>query len=75
MLAYPILEAEELLQTKLEGASKALEACEEDLDYLREQITVSRFIPLPRSRWDDGKADGIDDNDVTDAGSCDCESI
>lgn len=41
MLAYPIDEAEEMLDTKLSGAKKSLENCEEDLDYLREQITVS----------------------------------
>lgn len=40
MLAYPIVEAETLLEGKLSGAQHTLENCEEDLDFLREQITV-----------------------------------
>ena len=40
MLAYPIAEAETLLEGKLYGAQQTLENCEEDLDFLREQITV-----------------------------------
>jgi prefoldin subunit 5 len=40
MLAYPIMEAEELLAGKLETAKKSLGTCEEDLEFLREQITV-----------------------------------
>ena len=42
MLAYPISEAEVLLESKLKAAKQNLENCEEDLDFLREQITVSR---------------------------------
>lgn len=41
MLAYPIDEAEELLATKLAARTLSLANCEEDLDFLREQITVS----------------------------------
>jgi hypothetical protein len=41
MLAYPIAEAETLLQSKLKTAQDSLQTCEEDLDFLREQITVS----------------------------------
>lgn len=41
MLAYPIGEAQTLLEGKLSGAQQTLESCEEDLDFLREQITVS----------------------------------
>lgn len=41
MLSYPIDEAEELLSTKLKAAKTSLSNCEEDLDFLREQITVS----------------------------------
>lgn len=48
MLSYPIPEAEELLISKLGAAQKSLSNCEEDLDFLREQITV-RFIRLPIS--------------------------
>ena len=40
MLAYPIAEAEMLLEGKLSGARQTLDNCEEDLDFLREQITV-----------------------------------
>lgn len=41
MLAYPIDEAEELLEGKLKAAKTSLANCEEDLDFLREQVTVS----------------------------------
>ena len=41
MLAYPIDEAEELLESKLKAAQTSLNNCEEDLDFLREQVTVS----------------------------------
>ena len=44
MLAYPIPEAETLLSTKLDAAKSGLENCEEDLDFLREQITVRRLF-------------------------------
>lgn len=40
MLSYPINEAEELLQSKLKAAQTSLSNCEEDLDFIREQITV-----------------------------------
>ena len=40
MLAYPVAEAEALLSGRLEAARQSLTACEEDLDFLREQITV-----------------------------------
>ncbi len=40
MLSYPIGEAEELLGSKLSAAKQNLANCEEDLDFLREQITV-----------------------------------
>lgn len=42
MLSYPMQEAESLLETKLSGALSTLANCEEDLDFLREQITVRR---------------------------------
>lgn len=45
MLAYPVAEAEELLQSKLDTAKKSLATCEEDMEFLREQITV----PSPAS--------------------------
>lgn len=40
MLSYTVDEAEELLSSKLSTAKKSLSNCEEDLDFLREQITV-----------------------------------
>jgi hypothetical protein len=51
MLSYPIAEAEVLLGSKLGAAKQNLKNCEEDLDFLREQITVSNhlaYIPLQR---------------------------
>lgn len=44
MLAYPLAEADELLQSKLNAAQSSLATCEEDLDFLREQITVSSAL-------------------------------
>ena len=41
MLAYPTDEAEALLVERLGKAKKSLEDCEEDAEFLREQITVS----------------------------------
>ena len=41
MLSYPIDEAENMLEGKLSGAQHTLGNCDEDLDFLREQITVS----------------------------------
>lgn len=40
MLAYPIDESEILLSEKLKAAKTTLGNCEEDLEFLREQITV-----------------------------------
>ncbi|KAI9886635.1 MAG: peptide chain release factor 1 [Watsoniomyces obsoletus] len=52
MLSYPIPEAEELLESKLQAAKKALESCEEDLDYLREQITTLEVATARVYNWD-----------------------
>lgn len=41
MLSYPIAEAETLLESRLAAAQESLANCEEDLDFLREQITVN----------------------------------
>jgi hypothetical protein len=43
MLSYPVDEAETLLTSKLSAAKTSLSNCEEDLDFLREQITVSIY--------------------------------
>lgn len=40
MLLYPLQEAIDLLQAKLDGAKKSLEETIEDLEWLREQVTV-----------------------------------
>jgi Prefoldin subunit len=40
MLSYPIAEAVILLESKLSAAKKNYENCEEDMDFLREQITT-----------------------------------
>lgn len=45
MLAYPVAEAEEMLQEKLSAAEKSLVNCEEDLEFLREQVTVGSPSP------------------------------
>lgn len=41
MLSYPVDEAEELLEARLAKNKLDTDNCEEDLDFLREQITVS----------------------------------
>lgn len=46
MLSYPIQEAEDLLESRLSTAKQSLANCEEDLDFLREQITVRSIGPL-----------------------------
>lgn len=43
MLSYPIEEAETLLSSKLSVAKTSLSNCEEDLDFLREQVTVGNL--------------------------------
>lgn len=49
MLAYPLDEAEDLLQAKLDGARQKMTDCQEDIDFLREQITVCLTQNLPLS--------------------------
>ncbi len=44
MLSYPIAEAETLLESRLAVAQESLANCEEDLDFLREQITVTTTL-------------------------------
>lgn len=51
MLAYPMEEAEVLLEGKLEAAKSGLENAEEDMDFLREQITVSSPFSICRLTW------------------------
>jgi len=52
MLAYPIEEAETLLQSKLKTAQDSLQSCEEDLDFLREQITTMEVATARVYNWD-----------------------
>ncbi|PMD67245.1 Prefoldin, subunit 3 [Hyaloscypha bicolor E] len=52
MLSYPIDEAEELLSSKLAAAKQSLENCEEDLDFLREQITTMEVATARVYNWD-----------------------
>ena len=49
MVAYPIDEAQSLLTQKLSSQETSMKACQEDLEFLREQITtmeVNIGIPL-----------------------------
>jgi len=52
MLAYTISEAEELLTTRLETAQSSLTTCEEDLLFLREQITTMEVATARVYNWD-----------------------
>lgn len=54
MLAYPLEEAKELLQGKLEGAKDKEGECEEDLEFLREQITTLEVATARVYNWDVG---------------------
>lgn len=55
MLAYPMEEAEELLEGKLQAAKSGLENAEEDMDFLREQITVSVLLWLGLRMLDENR--------------------
>lgn len=50
MLAYPLAEAESMLAEKLSAAEISLGHCEEDLEFLREQITVCTWLQLVMCR-------------------------
>ncbi|RDW73812.1 prefoldin subunit 3 [Coleophoma crateriformis] len=52
MLSYPIDEAEELLASKLAAAKQNLSNCEEDMDFLREQITTMEVATARVYNWD-----------------------
>jgi len=54
MLAYPLAEAEELLSGKLEGAREKKSECEEDIEFLREQITTLEVATARVYNWDVG---------------------
>ncbi|KUI72055.1 hypothetical protein VM1G_07693 [Cytospora mali] len=52
MLAYPMDEAEALLAERLSKAKKSLEDCDEDLEFLREQITTMEVATARVYNWD-----------------------
>ncbi|KAA8566510.1 hypothetical protein EYC84_009069 [Monilinia fructicola] len=52
MLSYPIDEAEELLSKRLAVAKQSFANCEEDLDFLREQITTMEVATARVYNWD-----------------------
>ena len=52
MLAYKIPAAITLLGSKLDAAQKSLEAVVEDLEFLREQITVMEVNTARVYNWD-----------------------
>jgi hypothetical protein len=52
MLSYKIPEAIALLKSKLETADSSLESVMEDLEFLREQITVMEVNTARLYNWD-----------------------
>ncbi|KAJ5861466.1 uncharacterized protein N7529_008776 [Penicillium soppii] len=68
MLAYPLSEAETMLDDKLSAAEESLKNCEEDLEFLREQITTLEVATARVYNWDvvqrrKDKADGKGDEE------------
>ena len=52
MLSYKIPEAIELLLTKLKNAEASLQSLQDDLEFLREQITVMEVNTARLYNWD-----------------------
>ena len=52
MLSYPLDEAVSLLGDKLSAAQKSLDNCDEDLDFLREQVTTLEVATARVYNWD-----------------------
>lgn len=52
MVAYPLAEAEEMLSGRVEKARETLRACEEDLEFLRVQITTVEVATARVYNWD-----------------------
>lgn len=52
MLSYPVHEAKELLREKLRAAKESLRNCEEDLDFLRRQITTLEVNTARVYNWE-----------------------
>jgi prefoldin subunit 5 len=55
MVSYPLGEAEELLEGKLGKAREGIVACEEDLEFLRVQITTLEVATARVYNWDVGE--------------------
>jgi len=55
MVSYPLGEAEELLEGKLGKAREGIAACEEDLEFLRVQITTLEVATARVYNWDVGE--------------------
>ncbi|TWU78192.1 hypothetical protein ED733_007791 [Metarhizium rileyi] len=75
MLSYPIDESEALLSSKLATAQTSLSHCEEDLDFLREQITTMEVATARVYNWEvvqkrkdkSGEAGSKDSGDKTES--------
>lgn len=52
MVAYPLAEAEEMLTGRVEKAKETLRACEEDMEFLRVQITTVEVATARVYNWD-----------------------
>lgn len=52
MLSYPLPAAHSLLSSKLSTAIKSLNNCKEDLEFLRDQITVTEVNVARVYNWD-----------------------
>lgn len=52
MLSYPIDEAIELLQKRLSGSQQSYKVVEEDLAFLRDQITTMEVNTARIHNWD-----------------------
>lgn len=55
MVAYPLDEAEKLLQEKLDKAKDSLKAAEEDLEFIRVQTTTLEVATARVHNWDVGE--------------------
>lgn len=52
MVAYPLREAEEMLQGRVDKVQETLRACEEDMEFLRVQITTVEVATARVYNWD-----------------------
>ncbi|KAK9480206.1 Prefoldin, subunit 3 [Lipomyces japonicus] len=52
MLEYPITEATDLLVSKLRSAKESLQTCDDDLEFLRENITTVEVNTARVFNWD-----------------------